>query len=72
LTAENAMKCARIHPAEDRYAYGPADQLAEFARKHDMTMTGHALVWYRETPGWLVAGKKEEVLGKLKSDERHA
>lgn len=67
LTAENAMKCAKIHPAEDHYNFAPADQLADFARKHDMTVTGHALVWYRETPGWLVTGSKAEVLEKLKS-----
>ena len=67
LTAENAMKCARIHPQEDTYNYAPADQLADFARKHQMAMTGHALVWYRETPDWLVQGDKAQVLAKLQS-----
>ncbi len=67
LTAENAMKCARIHPSEDTYNYAPADELADFARKHEMKMTGHALVWYRETPDWLVKGDKKAVLAKLES-----
>ncbi len=55
LTAENAMKFAQLHPSEGSYAFERADEIAEFARQHSMAMTGHALVWYRETPAWLVA-----------------
>lgn len=56
LTAENVMKFARIHPKPDAYDFEPADRLADFAREHSMAVTGHALVWHRETPDWLVAG----------------
>src|SRR6188768_2088403 len=67
MTAENAMKCARIHPAEDKYNYEPADELANFARQNNMVMTGHALVWHQETPPWLVQGTPADVSKKLKA-----
>jgi len=66
ITAENAMKCAQIHPAQHQYRYERADQLADYARSHNMKMTGHALVWHQETPGWLVQGKPAEVADQLK------
>jgi endo-1,4-beta-xylanase len=66
LTAENVMKCERIQPKEGEYDFSPADQLAEFARAHSMRMTGHALVWYRETPDWLVTGAAPDVSSKLR------
>ena len=66
LTAENAMKCARIHPSEDSYSWSPADQLANFARERQMKMTGHTLVWHRETPSWMLEGGADAVAEKLR------
>ncbi len=66
LTAENAMKCRQIHPTEQNYRFEPADQLADFARAHSMKMTGHALVWHRETPDWLIKGSHAEIKQRLK------
>jgi endo-1,4-beta-xylanase len=67
ITAENAMKCGRIHPREGTYFFPPADRLADFARQHSMKMTGHALVWHQETPDWLVAGDRAAVAERLRA-----
>jgi endo-1,4-beta-xylanase len=56
LTAENAMKFSPIHPAPGSFNFSDADKIANFARAHRMTMTGHTLVWHRQIPGWMFAG----------------
>jgi endo-1,4-beta-xylanase len=53
VTPENAMKWATIHPARDRYDFGPADAIVRFAAAHQMAVRGHNLVWYREVPSWV-------------------
>ena len=53
LTAENVMKMGPIHPAPDRFNWGPADRVVEFAREHHMAVRGHALCWHNQAPGWL-------------------
>jgi endo-1,4-beta-xylanase len=72
LTAENAMKMGPLHPAEDRYNWGPADSIVDFAVKHGMKMRGHTLVWHSQAPGWIfrdAEGKqvsKEVLLQRMK------
>jgi endo-1,4-beta-xylanase len=53
LTPENVMKSGPIHPASDRYEFGPADALMRFARRHDMQVRGHTLVWHNQMADWL-------------------
>ncbi len=53
ITAENEMKFERVHPAEDRYSFEEADQIAAFARKHKKKLRGHTLVWHNQTPDWV-------------------
>jgi endo-1,4-beta-xylanase len=52
LTPENVMKPGPIHPEENRYVWGPADEIAAFAQAHGMKMRGHALCWHEQTGGW--------------------
>ncbi|OQP61786.1 1,4-beta-xylanase [Niastella vici] len=72
LTPENAMKMGPIHPAEDRYNWGPADSIVNFAQRHGMKVRGHALCWHEQTPAWLfkdASGNlvtKEVLLNRLK------
>lgn len=66
LTAENAMKLGQIQKMKGKYDFEAADALANFAREHSMKMTGHAIVWYRETPTWFAGGSPEEVSERLK------
>ncbi|HMO33429.1 MAG TPA: endo-1,4-beta-xylanase [Lacibacter sp.] len=53
LTAENAMKMGPIHPRENEYNWRGGDSIAAFARRHNMKMRGHCLVWHNQTPSWL-------------------
>jgi endo-1,4-beta-xylanase len=55
LTAENDMKFGPIHPGPDAWAFENADAVADYARKHDMKMTGHTLIWHHMQPDWLFA-----------------
>lgn len=52
ITAENEMKAETINPKPGVYNFGPADQLVEFAGKHNLFMVGHTLVWHNQTPKW--------------------
>src|SRR3954467_14084253 len=36
IVAENVMNPANIHPTEDQYNFGPADQLIQFAKENNM------------------------------------
>lgn len=73
ITAENEMKFASLHPEEEVYTFEAADQLVAFARKHNMAMRGHTLVWHNQTTDWLFAGtngglaSKDTLLARLKA-----
>lgn len=73
ITAENEMKFAELHPLEDVYNFKSADDLVAFARKYQMAVRGHTLVWHNQTTNWLFedkngeAASKETVLARLKS-----
>ena len=53
LTAENAMKFGQVWPTEQGRDFAKADEIASFARRHSMKMTGHTLVWHQMVPAWL-------------------
>jgi endo-1,4-beta-xylanase len=73
LTAENAMKMGPIHPYENRYYWGAADSIVDFAQRHQLKMRGHTLTWHTQTPRWLFRDSatgstvsKEVLLKRLK------
>jgi len=72
LTAENVMKPALIHPAENRYSWDNADKIVNYAQANGLKMRGHTLLWHKQTPSWLfkdAAGNtvtKEVLLARLK------
>lgn len=53
VTPENQMKWSIIHPAANRWAFEPADEVVGFARGHGQTVRGHALLWYGSLPAWV-------------------
>jgi len=53
VVAENCMKGEVIHPEAGRYDWRQADQLMDYARRHDMAVTGHCLVWHSQPPRWM-------------------
>ena len=68
LTAENAMKWGGIRPNRATFNFGPGDQLVAFARKHNMKVRGHTLLWSEYNPAWLVKGgfTPEQMSGLLR------
>ncbi len=72
MTAENAMKIGPIHPTENEYNWRGGDSIAAFAKRNNMKLRGHCLVWHNQTPGWLfkdAEGKqvsKEVLLQRMK------
>jgi endo-1,4-beta-xylanase len=67
LTPENELKWDTIHPARDRYDFGPVDALVRYARAHSMGLRGVPLVWHAQNPAWLTEGQftRSELLGIL-------
>ncbi len=55
ITTELEFKMLRLRPARDRWDWRAADLLTAFARDHNLTLRGHALVWHESTPAWWLA-----------------
>ena len=75
MTAENAMKMGPIHPRENFYNWAGGDSIAAFAKRNNMKLRGHCLVWHNQTPRWFftdsstvpaVQVTKEQLLQRLK------
>ncbi|WP_109700324.1 endo-1,4-beta-xylanase [Chitinophaga deserti] len=72
ITAENVMKMEPIHPEEDRYNWGGADAIVQFATENGLKVRGHTLCWYNQAPKWMfydAAGKlvsKDTLLNRLR------
>ena len=50
ISPENDMKPEVIHPREDTWNFGPADDYCKFGRDHGMHVHAHTLVWHNQTP----------------------
>lgn len=72
LTAENDMKWQSLHPQPERYQFDAVDAYFEFAKKHQMAVIGHTLVWHSQTPRWVFEGTdgkpatREELLKRMR------
>ena len=56
LESEDALKWEVLRPDPQSFDFRQADQLIDFATRHNMKVRGHTLVWHRQTPVWLTAG----------------
>ena len=56
ITPENAMKFKTLHPTPQGYKWKDADQLVDFALRHNMRVHGHTLNWAKDKtyPAWLI------------------
>ncbi len=54
---EDALKWEVVHPERASFDFSQADQIVDFATRHDMKVRGHTLVWHRQNPKWLTEGK---------------
>ena len=55
LVAENEMKWEAIRPTQNTFDFARGDDIVAYARRENMRMRGHTLLWYVEErfPGWL-------------------
>ncbi|TKB96920.1 endo-1,4-beta-xylanase [Pedobacter cryophilus] len=52
LTAEFEMKMNFIWTSENNYDFSKVDYLVNYAQQNNMTVHGHALLWYQSFPDW--------------------
>jgi endo-1,4-beta-xylanase len=52
---EDALKWEVVHPEPQVFDFTEADQIVDFAARHNMKVRGHTLVWHRQNPAWLNA-----------------
>ncbi len=64
VTAENVMKWVNIHPETDRFDFAPADRFVLFARKNNLQIVGHALVWHDQIPASAFVDEKGKLLDR--------
>ncbi|OSZ61763.1 1,4-beta-xylanase [Streptomyces pharetrae CZA14] len=56
VSPENQMKWDFIHPERDRYDFGAADAIVDFAERNRQVVRGHTLLWHSQNPEWLEQG----------------
>jgi len=52
-TPENIMKAEIIHPQWDKYNFDLADKLVEYAKKNNIKVNAHTLIWHSQLPGFM-------------------
>lgn len=57
LEPEDALKWEVVHSERQSFDFSQADQIVDFASRHDMKVRGHMLVWHQQNPKWLTEGK---------------
>lgn len=53
MTTENALKWQFVHPQENTYTFQEGDALVALAKRHNMKVHGHALVFGEANPRWV-------------------
>lgn len=48
MTAGNIMKMSYLHPSENSFTFGQADELVSFAGSNGLNMHGHTLIWHAD------------------------
>ena len=67
FTSEYEMKADIIAPMRGSYNFDPADSLRTFAQANGAKVRGHALLWYRSTPGYFTVGTASDVRDTLEA-----
>lgn len=56
LEPEDALKWEVLRPDPQSFDFHQADQVVDFAARHNMKVRGHTLAWHRQNPAWLTNG----------------
>jgi len=71
VVPQNEMKWIHVHPEQNRYDFGPADELMAFAAKNSVLVRGHNLCWHAAQPEWLAkVATRENAAGLLEEHIR--
>lgn len=70
IVAENCMKGEEIHPEENRYYWDDADKIVDYARKNNLTMIGHCLVWHSQPPRWMFTHANGDTVSRYELIDR--
>ena len=70
VTSENLMKPASLRPGPGEFNFDRADQFVKLAKKLDLDVVGHVLVWHSQTPDWFFEDDDGEVLSRDELIER--
>jgi endo-1,4-beta-xylanase len=62
LTPENEMKPDALQREKGTFTFERADKIVDFARKHDMKVIGHTLVWHQQSPAWMYTDESKQPL----------
>jgi endo-1,4-beta-xylanase len=66
ITTENVLKFGLVRKTQNRYVFGPADVIVDFAAQNGLQVRGHTLVWHEQLPQWLkVADLSREELSAM-------
>jgi len=64
VTAENDMKPGRTIESPGNYTFDAGDKIVSFAKRNNMLVRGHTLVWYNQTPDWFYTDENGDYLSK--------
>lgn len=53
VTPENIMKAEVIHPQWNQYNFDLADKLVDYAKKNNMIVNAHNLIWHSQLPAFV-------------------
>jgi endo-1,4-beta-xylanase len=67
VTPGNEMKWDTVEPGNGQYNFGPGDQIANYAKAHNMRVRGHNLVWQNQLPGWVNNLPTNQVQGAMEA-----
>jgi len=65
LTTENSMKFVCIHPEEKVWNWAETDNVINYAKKNNLAMRGHTMVWHNQVPQWVFLDGNETVSKNL-------
>ncbi len=70
ISTANAFKFEAIHPHFDEYDFKEADSIVSFAKKYNLKLRGHTLVWGNRNPYWLFWDAKGNLIHRALLDQR--
>lgn len=57
VTPENAQKWESTEPSRNNFTFADADRYVQYAKKNNLQIHCHNLVWHSQLPAWVTDGK---------------